>query len=113
MSNIFTAFLNTQPTDNHVLWGLLLFLNSIDDSKDYGLNSPIGAIPEEDLILAVCLLEDILGLDVPDEFITENKDKSIKQLASEIRTLEKLPDDVYAERLKRSQMMWKTWSNRN
>jgi hypothetical protein len=113
MSNIFTAFLNTQPVDNHVLWGLLFFLNSIVEPGEVTPDTPINTIIQDDLVLAVCILEDILGLDVPDEFILDNQNTTVQQLAENIRDLKKLPEDIYLARLQRNKNMWKAWTNKN
>jgi hypothetical protein len=113
MSNIFTAFLNTQPVNNHVLWWLLFFLNSIVEPGECNPDTQISTINQDDLVLAVSILEDILGLDVPDEYILDNQDTTVRQLAEKIRDLRKLPDDVYFERLQQNQIMCKAWTNKN
>jgi hypothetical protein len=113
MSHTINTFLNTQPTENHILFALLFFLNFENDSKIYEADAPIREIDEDVLVLAVSLMETILGIDVPDSYLTENKSKSIRQLATEIRALPPLTDEAFYKKLKENILSWQTVIARN
>lgn len=113
MSNTINAFLNTQPADNHVLFALLFFLNFEDEPRYFDIDAPISEIDEDTLVSAVVLLETILGIDVPDSYLTENKTRSLAQLAEEIRALPKLSDEQFFKKLKVNILDWKAVMNRN
>jgi len=113
MSNTIKAFLNTQPADNHILWALLFFLNFEVEPKQFNVDGPISEIDEDDLIVAVSLMESILGIDVPDSYLIENKSRSLRQLANEIRDLPLLTDAQFAMKLRESILSWQAIMNRN
>ena len=100
MSNSINAFITSKPAENHILFALLFFLNFEDKSKTYNIDTPISGIDEDVLVLAVSLMETILGIDVPDFYLTENKYKSLRQLATEIRAFTPLTDEAFYKKLK-------------
>jgi hypothetical protein len=113
MSNTIKAFLNTQPAENHILYSLLFFLNFENENGNVNVDAPISDIEEDTLVLAVSLFETHQGIDVPDSYLTENKSKSIRQLADEIRELPKLSDDAFFKKLKEIILSWQTVIARN
>jgi len=92
MSIVIDAFLKTPTVENHVLFSLLFFLNCEDEDGTFNADAPISDIEPYILIVAVSLFESNQGINVPDSYITENKSKTLRQLAEEIRALPKLTD---------------------
>lgn len=113
MSNTVNTFLNSPITDSHVLFGLLFCLNYEDNTKIYDPETPINQIDENLLILAVSLLEHIIGVNTPDEYLLENKNKSLRDLALEIQALPRLTDAQFAEKLKETILVSQKVANNN
>jgi hypothetical protein len=105
--SIFSAMLSVQETDNPVLFSLLFFLNLDNEPRQYDVDAPISDITDEDLTLAVCIVETLYGVDIPDEYITTDKSKSLRDLAKMIRDLPVLPDEEYRKKLKRDLLIWR------
>lgn len=105
--SIFTAMLTIQDVDNRILFSLLFFLNLDNEPRQYDVDAPIGEIDDTDLALAVSILEPIYGVDIPDEFVTQDKSKSLRDLARLIRELPVLPDEEYRKKLKRDLLIWR------
>jgi len=114
MSNSVNAFVTSQPTDNHILYSLLFFLHFEDpESNPIDIDRPISDIDKDTLILAVSLLETILGVDTPDKYLLENKSKSLRDLAQLIRALPKLTDEAFCKKLKQDILTWTVVRDRN
>jgi hypothetical protein len=96
-----------QATDNPVLFALLFFLNLDNEPRQYDVDLPIGDIDDTDLALAVSIIEPIYGVDIPDEFVTTDKSKSLRDLARMIRDLPVLSDGEYRKKLKRDLLIWR------
>ena len=81
-----------QPHDNHILHSLITFLQFKDPNLgDIDIEAPIGALDEIRFLLAVSLFETHYGFNIPD-FTLADKNKSLRQLAEEIKTLAKIHD---------------------
>ncbi len=85
--------LNSQQADNHILFTLLFFLY-YQGIETIDINSPISQITDDQLIIAVSLLETLHGIDVPDEYLAD-KTKTIRKLSDEIRSIPKLSDTEF------------------
>lgn len=99
--------LNMRVADNPILFSLLFFLNLDNEPRQFDVDAPIGEIDENELALAVSIIEPIYGVDIPDEFVTTNKSKSLRDLARIIRELPILPDEEYRKKLKRDLLIWR------
>jgi hypothetical protein len=114
MSNSINAFVTSQSADNHVLYSLLFFIHFEEpELGNIDVDTPISDIDEDTLIVAVSLLETILGVDTPDKYLLENKSKSLRNLASLIRELPKLTDETFCKKLKQDILTWKLIVERN
>lgn len=113
MSLIIDAFLKTQPVENQVLFSLLFFLNCEDEDGTFHADAPISEIEPYVLIVAVSLFESNQGINVPDSYITDNKSKTLRQLAEEIRALPKLTDEAFCKKLKQDTLTWRVMMERN
>jgi hypothetical protein len=99
MSNSVDVFLNSPVTDSNVLFGLLFCLNFEDVNNFYNSDTRISDIEEHVLVLAVSLLETILGVNTPDEYLLEYKNRTLKELAEQIQLLPHLTDVQYKIKL--------------
>ena len=84
-----------QPSEHHILQSLLTFLQFKDqDLGHIDIDAPIGTLDEVRFLLAVSLFETHYDFNIP-ELILENKNKSLRQLADEIRAIPKLHDAAF------------------
>jgi hypothetical protein len=63
--------------------------------------------------LAVGLFETIHGIDVPDDYIQNNKKKTLRQLADKIRLLPKLTDEKFQKKFMICKALLKIVNERN
>jgi hypothetical protein len=90
--------INIQVCDNHILYSLVFFLQFIDpDLGIIDVDAPISQFDEGNLVLAVSFMEMNMGIDVPDEYLLCNK--TLRQLADEIRLLPQLTDSDFRKKL--------------
>ena len=92
--------------DNHVLFTLLFFLY-YQGIETIDINSPISQITDDQLIIAVSLLETLHGIDVPDEYLAD-KTKTIRKLSDEIRSIPKLSDTEFQKKLMLNNAAWRS-----
>lgn len=114
MTPTINAFIACQDADNHILFSLFYFIHFEDpELGNIDVDRPISEIEENTLIVAVSLLESVLGVDTPDSYILKNRSKSIRQLAEEIRALPKLSDEAFFKKLKQDILTWTVVRDRN
>jgi hypothetical protein len=105
--SIFLAMQTIHATDSPILFVLLFFLNMDNEPREYNIDAPISKIVDNDLALAVSFIEPIYGVDIPDEFVTKDRSKSLRDLTRMIRELPVFPDEECRKKLKRDLLIWR------
>jgi hypothetical protein len=107
MPNPIYTIVNSQVADNHCLFALLFFIHFIElpDLGTIDVDKPISQFDPDSLVLAVLILEMIMGVDTPDRYL-EDTTKTVRQLAAEIRMLPKLSDKEFQKKLLLDKAGW-------
>jgi hypothetical protein len=69
-------------------------------------------LDEDLLVIAISLMDSIFGIDVPESYL-EDKTKTVRKLAEEIRGLPKLSDKDFQKKLLLSTAEWRSIMDMN
>jgi hypothetical protein len=113
MIDLLTTFISSQLENNHILFSLLLFLH-FDKPEQGFINADtlISDIEQGSFAIAVLFVATILGIDIPDSYLTD-KSKTLRELAKEIKTLPRLTDAEFKEKLNIEKLSMKASIARN
>jgi hypothetical protein len=113
MFNPLFALVNSQAAENHTLFSLLFYIHLVHPIlAPINIDGPLNQIDEDGLIVAVSMLELLLGVNTPDEYL-QDATMTIRQLADKIRLLPKLSDDEFQKKLLRDISIWRSVVNAN
>jgi hypothetical protein len=111
MTNLIHALLNSHEADNNVLFSLLFFLH-FQEIESVDVDGPISQLDEDLLVIAISLMDSTFGIDVPESYL-EDKTKTVRKLADEIRGLPKLTESEFQKKLLLSIAGWRSIMDMN